>query len=104
MQDLDLSTQLSRRLGIDWPLIQAPLGGGPSTPALVAAVSNAGGLGSLGCAYMSPDQIEGAIGEIRRLTQRPFGVNLFAPCAAPATRQEQVETALAVTRGYRNEL
>ena len=50
---------------------------GVTTPALAAAVSNAGGLGSLGAAMMQPDAIRGAIREIRRLTQRPFAVNLF---------------------------
>ena len=54
------------------------MGGGPSTPELVAAVSNAGGLGSLGAAYLKPDQITEAIGKIRGLTGRPFLVNLFA--------------------------
>ena len=53
------------------------MGGGPSTPELVAAVSNAGGLGSLGAAYLSPDQIGDAIKRIRTLTNRPFQVNLF---------------------------
>lgn len=54
------------------------MAGGTSTPALVAAVSNAGGLGSLGAGYMTPDAIEKAIAEIQRLTDRPFAVNLFA--------------------------
>ena len=54
------------------------MGGGPSTPELVAAVSNAGGLGSLGAAYLTPDQIRDAIERIRSLTSRPFQVNLFA--------------------------
>lgn len=54
------------------------MGGGPSTPELVAAVSNAGGLGSLGAAYLTPDQITDAIRRIRALTARPFNVNLFA--------------------------
>ena len=54
------------------------MGGGPSTPELVAAVSNAGGLGSLGAAYLTPDQITDAIRRIRTLTSRPFNVNLFA--------------------------
>ncbi len=54
------------------------MGGGPSTPELVAAVSNAGGLGSLGAAYLTPDQITDAIRRIRALTSRPFNVNLFA--------------------------
>lgn len=69
---------LLNRLGIEHPIIQAPLGGGPSTPELVAAVSNAGGLGSLGAAYLAPDQITEAIRRIKSLTNRPFNVNLFA--------------------------
>jgi nitronate monooxygenase len=54
------------------------MAGGPSTPELVAAVSNAGGLGSLGAAYLTPDQITDAIRRIRTLSSRPFNVNLFA--------------------------
>jgi nitronate monooxygenase len=65
-------------VSIEHPIIQGPLGGGPSTPELVAAVSNAGGLGSLGAAYMTPDQITAAIHQIRALTSQPFNVNLFA--------------------------
>jgi len=65
-------------LGIDHPIVLAPLGGGPSTPELVAAVSNAGGLGILGSAYMTPAQIGEAVARVRALTDRPFGVNLFA--------------------------
>jgi nitronate monooxygenase len=66
------------RLSIRLPIIQGPLGGGPSTPELVAAVSNAGGLGSLGAAYLTPEQIIAAIHRIRSLTDKPFQVNLFA--------------------------
>lgn len=69
---------LARRLGVAHPLVLAPLGGGPGTPALAAAVSNAGGLGSLGAAYLAPGQVRDAIRETRRLTDRPFAVNLFA--------------------------
>jgi nitronate monooxygenase len=69
---------LLTRLGIENPIILAPLGGGPSTPELVAAVSNAGGLGSLGAAYLTPDQITEAIGQIKSLTGKAFNVNLFA--------------------------
>jgi len=69
---------LLKLLGIEHPIIQGPMGGGPSTPELVAAVSNAGGLGSLGAAYLTPDQITDAIRRIRALTSRPFNVNLFA--------------------------
>lgn len=67
-----------QKLGIEYPVIQAPMAGGPTTPELVAAVSNAGGLGSLGAAYLTPSQITEAIRQIRLLTDRPFNVNLFA--------------------------
>ena len=65
-------------LNIQHPIIQGPMGGGPSTPELVAAVSNAGGLGSLGAAYLTPDQITESIRRIRSFTENPFQVNLFA--------------------------
>ena len=55
------------------------MAGGPSTPELAAAVSNSGGLGSLGAAYLSPKKIEEEIKRIRELTDRPFAVNLFSP-------------------------
>jgi len=71
-------SDLLKRLGIEHPVIQAPMGGGPSTPALAAAASNAGGLGSLGAPYLTPQQILEAIAEVRRLTSRAFNVNLFA--------------------------
>lgn len=70
--------ELLVRLAIDHPIIQGPMGGGPSTPELVAAVSNAGGLGSLGAAYLTPEQITDTIRRIRSLTSLPFSVNLFA--------------------------
>src|ERR1700721_905208 len=70
--------ELLNRLCIDLPIIQGPMGGGPSTPELVAAVSNAGGLGSLGAAYLTPDKITETIRQIKALTDKPFNVNLFA--------------------------
>ncbi len=69
---------LLKKLGIEHAIIQAPMAGGPTTPELVAAVSNAGGLGSLGAAYLTPGQIVDAARQIRGLTDRPFNVNLFA--------------------------
>jgi nitronate monooxygenase len=65
-------------LGIEHPIVQAPMSGGSTTPELVAAVSNAGGLGSLGAAYLAPDQIAADIRAIQALTDKPFNVNLFA--------------------------
>ncbi len=67
-----------QRLGIANPVIQAPMAGGPATPELVAAVSNAGGLGSLAAAYWSPREIAESIARTRALTSKPFNVNLFA--------------------------
>ncbi len=74
-----MDTRVTAALGIEYPILQAPMAGGPTTPALVAAVSNAGGLGSLGAAYLSPETLREQVGEIRTLTDRPFNVNLFVP-------------------------
>lgn len=72
------NNELLKRLNVQHPIIQGPLGGGPSTPELVAAVSNAGGLGSLGAAYLTPEQITATIQKIKSLTEKPFQINLFA--------------------------
>src|SRR5580704_11491155 len=72
------ANELLAILGIENPIIAAPMGGGPSTPELVAAVSNAGGLGSLAAAYLTADQISAEIRRVRSLTDQPFSVNLFA--------------------------
>jgi nitronate monooxygenase len=72
-----------RDLGLKHPIIQAPMAGGPSTPELVAAVSDAGALGSLGSAYSTPEQIAADIKKVRTLTDKPFNVNLFAGGYAP---------------------
>ena len=78
-----LKTELTERLGIELPIIQAPMAGGGDTPALVTAVCEAGGLGSIGGAYSTPAQIAAATGQVRDRTNRAFGVNLFAPLEAP---------------------
>ena len=61
------------------PIVLAPLAGGPSTPELCAAVSNAGGLGFLAAGYLSASELAVRIDRTRGLTSRPFGVNLFVP-------------------------
>ncbi|MET0962976.1 MAG: nitronate monooxygenase, partial [Noviherbaspirillum sp.] len=68
---------LAQRLHIDYPILMAPMAGEAAKAPLVAAVSNAGGLGVLGAGYMSPDKLLATVAEIRALTDRPFGVNLF---------------------------
>src|SRR6185369_632184 len=61
------------------PIILAPMAGGPTTPELVAAVSEAGGLGFLAAGYLSADALAERIDAVRALTAKPFGVNLFVP-------------------------
>lgn len=58
-------------------IVLAPLAGGPSTPELAAAVSNAAGLGFLGGGYLAPDELAARMRRTRALTAQPFGVNLF---------------------------
>ena len=64
----------------------APLAGGPSTPALAAAVSAAGGLGFLAAGYKTTEAVEGDINSLRETTNAAFGVNLFVPGKAAADR------------------
>jgi nitronate monooxygenase len=64
---------------LEHPIVQAPMGGGPSTPALAAAVGEAGGLGFLAAGYKTVDAVRADVEALRALTDRPFGVNLFAP-------------------------
>jgi Nitronate monooxygenase len=61
------------------PIVLAPLAGGPSTPDLAAAVSNAGGLGFLASGYLSAAELADRRRRLDELTGRPFGVNLFVP-------------------------
>ena len=61
------------------PIIQAPLGGGPGTAELTAAVSETGALGFVAAAYKTPSEMEKEIARVRKLTSKPFGVNVFVP-------------------------
>ena len=88
------ATVLTERLGLTHPIVQAPLAGGGDTPALVAAVCEAGGLGFIGAAYLTPAQLAESAAEVRARTRRPFGVSLFAPLAPPAA----VDRVTAVAR------
>jgi len=80
--NIKIHTELCERFNIRYPLFLAGMAGGPSTAKLVAAVSNAGGLGTLGAAYMEPSAIRVSVHEIRKLTDKPFAVNLFATQAS----------------------
>lgn len=73
-------TRLLDLLQIEHAIIQAPMAGSTS-PELAAAVSNAGAMGSLGCAMMGPDTVRGEIAKLRGATNRAFNINFF--CHAP---------------------
>ncbi len=72
-----MSNEATRRLGIRYPIIQGPFGGGLSTLRLVATVSNAGGLGSFGAHVTPPDRIEALTRDTRAETSQPFALNLW---------------------------
>lgn len=88
-------SSLIQRLGLSKPVVLAPMAGGVSTPQLVAAVSNAGGLGSVGAAYLTPEQIRAEAEAIRGLSGKPFAINLFAPQALPEITPQQQAEAIA---------
>jgi nitronate monooxygenase len=80
--------------GLEVPVVQAPMAGGPSTPALAAAVNRGGGLGFLAAGYLTPERVRADIETVRGLTDRPFGVNLFVgggDAADPARVQAYAE-------------
>jgi nitronate monooxygenase len=83
-------------LALRQPIIQAPMAGGATTPELVAAVSNSGALGMLAAALLDPDAILRKAEQIRQLSSRPFGINLFVlPSPFPAPDPSRVVQALA---------
>ena len=77
-------TRVSELLGIRYPIVQGPFGGGLSTIQLTAVVSNAGGMGSFGAHHLSPTQIKETSAAIRGLTARPFAMNLWIPLPGEA--------------------
>ena len=87
---------LQELLGIEWPIIQAPMAGVQDS-ALAIAVSNAGGLGSLPCAMLGPDALRDELAKIRAQTSRPYNVNFFChrPPVPDAAREAMWRQTLA---------
>lgn len=101
-QSTVLRTPLCDLLGIRYPIVQAGMAGGSTTPEMVAAVSNAGGLGVLGAARLAPDQLREVIRAIKAQTDQPFGVNfLLAP---PESGSQDVPTVQHFLDHFRQEL
>ena len=84
------------RLGIEVPLLSAPMTS-ITTPELVAAVSNAGGLGILAADLMSPEEIISAAAQTKRLTDRPFGINLRIPPRDRGSLEQAEKVAYALS-------
>jgi NAD(P)H-dependent flavin oxidoreductase YrpB (nitropropane dioxygenase family) len=78
LQPVLFGTRVCLRLGIELPILGAPMGG-VAGPDLVAAVSNAGGLGLLGHASIEPDDVRRQIRRTKQLTSKPFGIGLLFP-------------------------
>jgi len=85
-----MGKSLLERIGLEWPIFQAPMAG-TSTPAMAAAVSNAGALGALGLAAEQPEGAGKMIAATQALTNRPFNANVF--CHRPAIPNPAVEAA-----------
>ena len=86
--------------GIDVPIIQAPMAG-VQAGALAIAVSNAGALGSLPCAMLSPESLERELAAIRAQTDRPFNVNFFCHVTPPSDADREAAWRAALTPYYR---
>lgn len=93
-----IRTWLSERLGINYPIIQAPMAGGPTTPQLVAAVGNAGALGSFGFAYTEPAAMREQVAAARALTHAPIHMNLFVDAIPKPPSPADMDRALAALR------
>lgn len=96
--------RFTEALALSSPIVQAPMAGGGDTAALVAAVSNAGGMGFIGAAYLTPEQIVARGRDVAQRTSRPFGINLFAPLPPVQAGEAQVGQARAQLRPFYDEL
>lgn len=98
---INVRTSICDELNIQFPVIQAGMAG-TATAALAAAVSMAGGLGTVGAAYMAPETIRTCIRDIREKTDKPFGVNLF--CTKEQGGTDGFEKVQHVLNRFRKDL
>ena len=90
---MSTTNPLCKMLNIRYPIIQAGMSGS-TTPELVAAVYNAGGLGIVGATRLTPDQLPDMILKIKKLTTHPYGVNLLLATPEEMTTDENTATAV----------
>src|SRR5262245_1865474 len=70
-------TRITKLLGIEYPIIQRPFGGGISSSKLTSIVSNLGGMGSYGIHHLPPAEIKRTSREIKAKTPKPYALNLW---------------------------
>ncbi|QFF99647.1 nitronate monooxygenase [Psychrobacillus glaciei] len=98
-----LKNEITELLGLDFPIIQAPMAGGVTTSKFVATVSNNGALGMIGAGYLSAHQLRQQIREVKQLTANNFGVNLFVPNYFELI-EDEVEMMNKLLKHYHGEL
>lgn len=101
------NTKITELLGIKYPILQGPMGAGFSTPGLLAAVSNAGGLGSLGAYTLTPQEILEADKAIREVTDKPYNINLWVSDVDESLKnypKEKLEKIRQLFKPYFDEL
>ncbi|HWE45678.1 MAG TPA: nitronate monooxygenase [Caulobacteraceae bacterium] len=99
-----LTNKFLKGLRLTHPVMQAPMGGGPSTPELIAAVCDTGGMGWLAGAYLTPEQIRDQARAVRAMTDRPFGINLFVGGWARNANRAQVASMMKLLKDMHAEL
>jgi nitronate monooxygenase len=97
-----IATRATQALGIEYPVVLAGMGGG-TNPELVAAVSEAGGLGILACTWMSADDLAVAVADIRARTSRPFGVNFVLHLVDPPMIDAAIALRVPVLSYFRGD-
>lgn len=100
-------TKISELLGIRYPILQGPMGGGFSSADLLAIVSNAGGLGSFGAYTLTPEQIREADQEIKSKTNLPYNINLWVSDVDDDLKdvtEEEYEKVFSIFKPYFDEL
>lgn len=102
MSKSGLHTSLCADLGIQYPIILAGMGmkGRATPPELVAAVSEAGGMGILGCSWLDGDEVRRRIRAVRNMTDKPFGVDLLLPASMADAAPDRVEMRGRIERDY----
>ena len=99
-----LHTSLCDDLKIEYPIFLAGMGvkGRATPPELVAAVSNAGGMGILGCSWLDSNEVRRRIRAVRNLTDKPFGVDLLLPANMAEAIPDRIEMRARIERDHPN--